>query len=95
MPEEEGVKYSAINLTLALQADTIVDLAVGFAQVNRSAAEETIYAIEQRIARDLSKRAADSQARGLGTEGFAQVASFMSEVITEAKEKMAQADKPN
>jgi repressor of nif and glnA expression len=79
-----------VDLTLGIQADIFIELAVDFARVNHSAAAETIRNIEDKIARDLRERAVDLRMRRLSAESIAQVAGYLADTIGEARQKMAE-----
>jgi hypothetical protein len=79
-----------VDLTLGIQADIFIELAVDFARVNHSAAAETIRNIEDKIARDLRERAVDLRMRRLSAEDIAQVAGYLADTIEEARQKMAE-----
>ena len=57
MAEDADIERVAIDLTLGIQADILIDLASGFARINHVAAAETIRTIEEKIVRDLRERA--------------------------------------
>ena len=92
MAEDADIERVAIDLTLGIQADILIDLASGFARINHVAAAETIRTIEEKIVRDLRERATGLRARGLSAEGIAQVAGYVTDTIKEAREKMAEGE---
>ena len=92
MAEDADVELVAIDLTLGIQADIFIDLAAGFARINRFAAAATFRTIEEKIVHDLRERATDLRAQGLSTDGIAQVASFFGDTIKEARLKMAEGE---
>jgi hypothetical protein len=92
MAEDADIERVAIDLTLGIQADILIDLASGFARINHVAAAETVRTIEEKIVRDLRERATGLRARGLSAEGIAQVAGYLTDTIKEAREKMAEGE---
>src|SRR6266478_6292259 len=90
MAEDADIERVAIDLTLGIQADILIDLASGFARINHVAAAETIRTIEEKIVRDLRERATDLRARGLSAEGVVQVAGYLADTIKEARQKIAE-----
>src|SRR5438309_4898218 len=92
MAEDADIEHVAIDLTLGIQADILIDLASGFARINHVAAADTIRTIEEKIVRDLRERATDLRARGLSADGIAQVAGYLANTIKEAREKMAEGE---
>jgi hypothetical protein len=94
MEEDEDIERFVIELTLELQANMFADLAAGFALTDRNTAAEMIRSIEQQIAHGLKARANEFRERGLSTDGIRQVAGFLADTFSEAKQKMAQVAKP-
>ena len=92
MAEDADIEHVAIDLTLGIQADILIDLASGFARINHVAAAETIRTIEEKIVRDLREQAADLRARGLSAAGIFQVAGYLADTIKEATEKMTEGE---
>jgi len=92
MAEEE--ERFVVELALEIQADIFTDLAAGLALIERYAAFQMIYSLEEAVARDLAARATEFHERGLSITGIGQVASFLADTFSEAKEKMVRVAKP-